>query len=150
MNEVENKKPVSQARPEINSTVNEPASDALPSYAKASVKGTLAKEEVQEALRRCVAVPELVTVKEVRKSYKPDGAEAATQKIKVMSGTSIEDAEAHELSLVGIELDPVKAVNKKYRIVDYTLGLEANMSGGRFGGYAATGFKLMVTRLEEV
>lgn len=133
-----------------NNNVNEPASDVLPSYAKASVKGTLAKEEVQEALRRCVAVPDLVTVKEVRKSYKPEGAEAATQKIKVMSGTSIEDAESHELSLVGIELDPVKAVNKKYRIVDYTLGLEANMNGGRFGGYAATGFKLMVTRLEEV
>lgn len=145
----ENKKNVNQTN-SANNNVNEPASDVLPSYAKASVKGTLAKEEVQEALRRYVAIPELVTVKEVRKAYKPEGADMATQKIKVMSGTSIEDAESHELSLIGIELDPVKAVNKKYRIVDYTLGLEANMSGGRFGGYAATGFKLMVTRLEEV
>lgn len=141
---------VNQVSPENNNTVKEITPDALPSYAKASVKGTFAEEEVQKALRRYLAVPELVTVKEVRKSYKPEGAEVATQKIKVMSGTSIEDAESHELSLVGIELDPVKAVNKKYRIVDYTLGLEANMSGGRFGGYAATGFKLMVTRLEEV
>lgn len=150
MTELEKQKPVNHTNAANNGDINKPASDALPSYAKASVKGTLAKEEVQKALRRCVAIPESVIVKEVRKAYKPEGAEAATQKIKVMSGTSIEDAESHELSLVGIELDPVKAVNKKYRIVDYTLGLEANMSGGRFGGYAATGFKLMVTRLEEV
>lgn len=133
-----------------NNTINETASDAKPSYAKASVKGTLAEEEVQKALRQCVTVPGQVTVKEVRKSYKPEGADTTTQKIKVMSGTSIENAESHELSLIGIELDLVKAVNKKYRIVDYTLGLEANMNGGRFGGYAATGFKLMVTKLEEV
>lgn len=146
----ENDTAVNQVNPENNNTVKEIILDVLPSYAKASVKGTLAKEEVQKALWRYVAIPELVIVKEVRKAYKPEGAEAATQKIKVMSGTSIEDAESHELSLIGIELDPVKAVNKKYRIVDYTLGLEANMSGGRFGGYAATGFKLMVTRLEEV
>lgn len=146
----ENDTAVNQVNPENNNTVKEIIPDVFPSYAKASVKGTLAKEEVQKALWRYVAIPELVIVKEVRKAYKPEGAEAATQKIKVMSGTSIEDAESHELSLIGIELDPVKAVNKKYRIVDYTLGLEANMSGGRFGGYAATGFKLMVTRLEEV
>lgn len=146
----DNKKPVNQTNNVNNGDINKTAPDALPSYAKASVKGTFAEEEVQKALRRYLAVPELVTVKEVRKSYKPEGADMSTQKIKVMSGTSIEDAESHELSLVGIELDPVKAVNKKYRIVDYTLGLEANMSGGRFGGYAATGFKLMVTRLEEV
>ncbi len=67
-----------------------------------------------------------------------------------MSGTSIEDAVSLDLILVDTELDPKNAVNKKYHIIDYTFALEANMSAGTFGGYAAKGLKLMVTRLEEV
>lgn len=67
-----------------------------------------------------------------------------------MSGTTIEDAVSHELTLFNTELDPVEAVNKKYRIIEYVFALEANMNAGKFGGYAAKGLKLMVTKLEEV
>ena len=61
----ENDTAVNQVNPENNNTVKEIILDVLPSYAKASVKGTLAKEEVQKALWRYVAIPELVIVKEV-------------------------------------------------------------------------------------
>lgn len=141
---------ISQENPENNNTVSENVLEERPLYSAVSVKGTIAEEKVQKAIRECVSIPKAVIVKEVRKSYKPEGTDTATQKIKVMSGTTIENAASHELTLVGIELDPVEAVNKKYRIVDYTLGLEANMSAGRFNGYSATGLKLMVTKLEEI
>ena len=67
-----------------------------------------------------------------------------------MSGSSLSDAVTLNLVLVNTELDPVTAVNKWFRLMEYTLALEANMTGGRFGGYSATGFKLLVTKLEEV
>ncbi len=66
-----------------------------------------------------------------------------------MCGTSLENAFAFELTLVDAELGD-EAINKKYRIVDYTFALEANMAGGKFSGYAAKGLKLMVSKLEEV
>lgn len=115
-----------------------------------SIKELIAKEDVQKAIKRYVTVPGVVTVKKLRKAFKSEEAKTTTQKIEVLSGTTIEDAVFLELTLLNTELDPVEAVNKKYRIVDCMFSLEANMSGGKFGGYAAKGLKLMVTKLEEV
>ena len=129
---------------------NIPAVDAKTSYRDVSVKELIAKQEVQEAIRRSVVVPETVTVKKLRKAFENKETKTFTQKIEAMSGTTIEDAVSLELTLLDTELDPVEAVNKKYRIIDYTFALEANMSAGKFGGYAAKGLKLMVTKLEEV
>lgn len=120
------------------------------SFTDVSIKELIAKEDVQKAIRHYIAVPDVVTVKKLRKPFKNEEAKTTTQKIGVMSGTTIEDAVSLELTLLDTELDPVEAVNKKYRIIDYMFALEANMSAGKFGGYAATGLKLIVTKLEEV
>lgn len=141
---------VTQAQPASNDTVsgNIPAGKTI--YSDVSIKGLFAKQEVQEAIRRCVCVPDMFTVKKLKNPFENKETKDKTQKIEVMSGTTIEDAVSFELVLLNTELDPVKAVNKKYRIIDYTFALEANMSGGKFSGYAATGLKLVVTKLEEV
>ena len=115
-----------------------------------SIKELIAKEEVQKAFQRYVAVPDIVTIKRLRNPYENKETKIVTQKIEAMTGTTLEDAVSVELTLLNTELDPVKAVNKKYRIIDYTFALEANMKAGKFLGYAAKGLKLMVTRLEEV
>lgn len=115
-----------------------------------SVKETFADPEVQKSIRRLAYVPQIVTVKKARNPFENKDTKSKTQKIEVMSGTTIEDAVSFELTLLDTELDPVAAINKKFRIIDYTLGLSANMKGKDFLGYAATGLKLTVTRLEEV
>jgi len=128
-----------------------------PIFSEARIKEVVSRQEMQKALRECVHVPDMVIVKKVRKAFEPKKdenqtetqAQTKTQKIEGICGTSLEDAESIELTLVGIELGG-GAVNKKYRIVDCTLGLIANMNGGNFGGYSATGLKLMVTKLEEI
>lgn len=145
---MEIKNVTNQTKPENNTSGNMPA--AKTNYPDVSVKELLAKQEVQEAIRRYAAVPDVVTVKKLRNPFENEETKTITQKIEVMSGTTIEDAVSLELTLLGTELDPKEAVNKKYRILDYTFALEANMSAGRFGGYAAKGLKLMVTKLEEV
>lgn len=130
--------------------VNKNISAEKPSYSDVSIKELFAKQEMQEAIRRFVHIPDMVTVKKLRNPFENKETRDKTQKIEVMSGTTIEDAVSFELTLLNTELDPVKAVNKKYRITDYSFALEANMSGGKFGGYAAKGLKLIVTKLEEV
>lgn len=146
----ENKNTANQVKPENNSTVGGNIPAVKPNYSDVSIKELIAKLEVQEAIRRYAAVPNVVTVKKLRNPFENEETKTTTQKIEVMSGTTIEDAVSLELTLLDIELDPKKAVNKKYRIIDYTFALEANMSKGNFGGYAAKGLKLMVTKLEEV
>ena len=47
-------------------------------------------------------------------------------------------------------LDPVHAINKKYKIVEYELAMNSNMVGKNFQGYSATGLKLLIKKLEEV
>ena len=141
---------LNQAKPANSSTTSGNIPVERSSYSAVSLKELIAKQEVQEALRRYVDVPDLLTIKKLRKAFDNKETKTITQKIVAMSGTTIEDAVTHELTLLGMELNPVEAVNKKYRIIDYTLGLEANMSAGKFNGYVATGLKLMVTRLEEV
>lgn len=141
-----------QEKPENNNTVNGniPTVDKKLSSSTVSIKELFAKPEVQEAIRLHVSVPELVTIKELKNPFENKETKTVTQKIKAMSGTTIEDAVSYELTLLDTALDPVAAVNKKYRITDYSFALEANMSGGKFNGYAAKGLKLMVTKLEEV
>lgn len=147
----DNKKPVNQTQSANNGTVNEMPSDGKINYPDVSVKELLAKQEVQSAIRRYVSVPETVTVKKVKSPFTNKETKDKTQKIEAISGTTIEDAFSCELTLLNTsELDPVEAVNKKYRIADYKFALEANMSGGKFGGYAATGLKLMVSKFEPV
>lgn len=137
-----------QATPE--NAAGRTAPDEKPYYPDVKVKGLIAEKGVQEAIRPYVKVPDVVIPKKVKNPFKNEETKATTQKIEAMAGTTIENAVPIELTLLGTQLDPVEAVNKKYRIIDYTLALEANMSGGRFNGYAATGLKLIVTRLEEV
>lgn len=146
----ENKNALTQEKPENNGTDNRniPAEKTI--YSDVSIKELIATKEVQEAIRRCVYLPDIFTVKKLKNPFENKQTKDKTQKIEVMSGTTIEDAVSFELVLFNTELDPVKAVNKKYRIIDYKFALEANMSAGKFSGYAATGLKLIVTKLEEV
>lgn len=141
-------KETNQVIPKINASGDNSA--VKTSYSDVSIKELVAKKEVQEAIQRYAAVPENMTIKKIRKAFENKETKTITQKIEAMSGTTIEDAVYFELTLLNTELDPVEAVNKKYRILDYMFALDANMSGGKFNGYAATGLKLMVTRLEEV
>lgn len=146
----ENKNALTQEKPENNGTDNRniPAEKTI--YSDVSIKKLIETKEVQEAIRRCVYLPDIFTVKKLKNPFENKETKDKTQKIEVMSGTTIEDAVSFELFLLNTELDPVKAVNKKYRIIDYKFALEANMSAGKFSGYAATGLKLIVTKLEEV
>lgn len=146
----ENNIAVNQEKPEDNSTASGNISAAKSNFRDMSIKELIAKPEVQKTIQRYVTVPKVVTVKKLKKPFKNEETKATTQKIEAMSGTTLEDAVSLELTLLNTELDPVEAVNKKYRIIDYTFALDANMSSGKFSGYAATGLKLIVTRLEEV
>lgn len=139
-----------QEKPANISTANEISLDADPYFWDWSIKELMAKEEVQKAILSYVHPPKEVTIKKLRKPFTNDETKTTTQKAEVMSGTTIEDAVSFELTLLGTGLDPVKAINKKYHIIDYSFALEANMNAGKFGGYAAKGLKLIVTKLEEV
>lgn len=141
-------KETNQATPE--STTSKIVPTEKPFFSEVSIKELVAKPEVQEAIRHHIHVPEIVTVKKVRKSFENKETKTKTQKIEVMSGTTIEDAITFELVLVDTEIDPVAAINKKYRIVDYTVALDANMKERNFLGYAAKGLKVLVTKFEEV
>ena len=146
----ETKSTLTQTEPANNVTdsKNIPAEKNI--YSDVSIKELIATKEVQEAIRRCVYLPDIFTVKKLKNPFENKETKDKTQKIEVMSGTTIEDAVSFELTLLNTELDPVKAVNKKYRIIDCKFALEANMEGKKFLGYSATGLKLVVTKLEEV
>lgn len=137
-----------QAMPETTATGIAPVEKV--NFMDAGVKATILDPEVQKAIRHCVYVPDVVIVKKVRKPFKPDDAEQASQTIEGIGGTSLDDAFHLKLSLVGMELNPEDAINKKFRIIDCTVGLTANMKEAKFIGYAATGFKLTVTKMEEI
>lgn len=120
------------------------------SPAEIRLKEAFEEEDVQKVFRRRFPVPDVVIVKSLRNPFQNEETKDTTQKIEVMGGTTIEDAVSFEVTLLNTALDPVAAVNKKYRLIDYKFAPTANMSGGKFGGYAAKGLKLIVTRLEEV
>lgn len=119
-------------------------------FADVRVKDIIAKPDIQAAIRRYVSVPKDVIIKKVSNASK----DHHTQKIEFMYGSTIFDA-VHGQGTISDDtnrrfLDPENAINKKYRIVDYSFALEANMSGGNFGGYSATGLKLVIKKLEEL
>lgn len=121
-------------------------------FADASIKEIIADPVIQSALKARLQAPPQVLIKKIRKPYRPKNADEdtpETQKVEAVYGTSLMDVQTIDMTLVGITLDK-QAINHYYRIVDYTYGLIANMSGSNFSGYSATGFKLLITRLEEV
>lgn len=127
-------------------------SNKTTNFANVSVKEVIATPVVQSALKTYLREPKEVVIKKVRKPYKPKDADEntpATQKVEAICGSSLMDAEAIEMTLVGIEIDE-QSINHIYRISEYTYGLIANMVNKNFSGYSATGFKLLVTKLEEV
>ncbi|MCM1253974.1 MAG: hypothetical protein NC321_14240 [Clostridium sp.] len=126
--------------------------DVKPAYMDitgVSVKELLARPEVQAALQKLVFLPEVVVVKKVRKPFEDKETKTTSQKIEVISGTTLEDFLSFELTLLNAELKE-EAINKKFRIVDFTFALSANMKDGKFSGYAARGLRVMATKLEEV
>ena len=128
---------------------NSNSTEKKPLYADVSLKELFAKEEVQNALEKCLNIPKLVIIKKVRKPYKSPDTGITTQKVEAVSGTSLADMVTANFTLVEIKIDPVKAINKTYRILECTLGLNANMNGKNFNGYSATGLKLLVTKIEK-
>lgn len=119
-------------------------------FMDAKVKELIAKPDIQAAIRRYVSVPKDVIIKKVGNASK----DHHTQKIEFMYGETIEDA-VHGKATIYDEkhvqfLNPENAINKRHRIVEYELALEANMVGGNFGGYSATGLKLVIKKLEEI
>lgn len=119
-------------------------------YTDAKVKELLAKPDIQAAMRNYISVPDIVIIKKVGKA----SMEHHTQRIEYMAGETIMDAIHGQATITDDThtqfIDPVNAINKRYRIVDYNLALEANMSGKDFQGYSATGLKLAIKKLEEV
>lgn len=114
------------------------------------IKDMFASLKMQEAIRDYLHIPEVVIIKKLKSPYENKDTKEITQKLHVMGGTTIEDAISFDVTLLNTTLDPVAAVNKKYRLIDYKFALIANMNGKDFGGYAAKGLKVVVTRLEEV
>ena len=119
-------------------------------YTDAKVKELLAQPDIQAAMRNYISVPDNIVIKKVGKA----STEHHTQRIEYMAGETIMDA-LHGQGTITDDthtqfLDPVNAINKRYRIADYNLALEANMSGREFQGYSATGLKLNIKKLEEV
>lgn len=121
-----------------------------PPFMDASVKEAFAAQEVQAAIKKQLHIPSTVFLKKIRAPYTDKETKIKTQKIEAVSGTSIADVVALKFTLINQEVDAVNAINKEYRIVDYSLALDAIMSGKNFQGYSATGFKLLVTKIEEV
>lgn len=124
--------------------------ESIPDFSHVSVKETLAKPEVQAVLKKSLNIPQNYVIKKVSKP----STEFHTQKIDALIGTTLEDAQSVKFTILDETdkqfLDPVQAINKKYQIIDYALGLEANMEGKNFQGYSAKGFKLTVYKLEEI
>ena len=119
-------------------------------YRDIKVKELIAIPEIQEIVKRHVEIPHTVLVKKVRSPYVDKKNEITTQKIEAVSGTSILDVVTVDLTLVDCTIDAEKSINRLYHIDEYTLALDANMSGGKFTGYSPVGMKLLVTKFEEV
>lgn len=133
-----------------NNTINKAINETKSLFSEASIKELIAMQDVQAAIRQHVSIPGRVLIKEVRNPYLNKETGITTQKVKAVSGTSLLDMVSSELTLVNTELDPVKSINKLYRLVDYTFALDANMVNRQFMGYSAKGLRLMVTKLEEI
>lgn len=135
---------------DINNVNNGKTTEKLINFFDLSVKSLIAEPDVQAALKKHIFVDKRLIVKKVNKP----STEYHTQKIEGIIGSTLEDATAIKFTIFDEKdtyfLDPVESINKKYQIIDYNLGLEANMSGKDFKGYSATSLKLIVTKIEEV
>lgn len=119
------------------------------SLSKIKLKNIWEHPEIQRIVKQFIDFPQIVYVREVNKRSEKYN----TQKVEAYGGTGFADMIRVNFTISGENasfLDPVQSINKWYRIIDYTLGLVANTSGGGFSGYSATGLKLVVSRLEEV
>lgn len=119
-------------------------------FSEAKIKDLLAVEEIQTGLRKLVSIPTIIMIKSVRNPFKNDDTGETTQKIHAVAGTTLEDMSEVDFTLVNTTLDAEQAINKRFKIEKYTLGLEANMRGGNFNGYQARGLRLFVTQLEQM
>lgn len=122
--------------------------------ATASVKDTLAQLDFSQFLE----IPESVVIKDVKTSYKYDDDnkrtnEIAKQTITAIAGTTIDNAYQIVFDYVGQPLndDTIESVlDTRLAIKQSHVSLVANMVKGRFNGYSATGFKLVVTELAPI
>jgi len=119
-------------------------------YMNVRIKDLLSQIELQSAISSHVCVPDEMFIKKVSKP----STDHHTQKIEFIYGKSIMDA-MHGQGTIYDEtdkqfLDPVHAINKKYKIVEYELAMNSNMEGKKFQGYSPTGLRLLIKKLEEV
>lgn len=112
------------------------------------VKELLSDEMVQKAIKDLVLVPNIIIIKQVKKPFTNEETKITTQKISAVSGTTLQDMVSVDFTLVGVTIDPIDSINKEFKIIEYSLALEANMRGGNFNGYSATGLKLMISGIE--
>ena len=112
------------------------------------VKELLSDEMFQKAIKDLVLVPNIIIIKQVKKPFTNEETKITTQKISAVSGTTLQDMVSVDFTLVGVTIDPIDSINKEFKIIEYSLALEANMRGGNFNGYSATGLKLMISGIE--
>lgn len=145
-------KNMEDTKTDVNSSNSPKMAEEKPLYSKVSVKTLLSDPDVQAVLTKKVAVPLTVTIQSVKKPFgDKDNKDAPTiQKIHSVAGTSFLDMIEVDFVLVGEKLDGEYAIHKQYKLIDYSLALDANMVGRNFAGYSATGMKLLVTKIEEV
>ncbi|QHS02491.1 hypothetical protein [Pediococcus acidilactici] len=122
----------------------------MENYKEVKIKELLADETIQKAIRGKVSVPQTILIKQVKKAYKNEEKNETTQKIHAISGTTLENMVELDFTLINQKLDGVEVINKYFKILDYSFAFEANMRGGNFNGYSATGLKLLVNKLEPV
>jgi len=114
------------------------------------IKELIANETIQRVIKNEVFIPEIIIIKQVKNPFTNKDTNETTQKIHAVAGTSLADMVELDFTLSGQTIDPVEAINKNYKMLEYSCSLVANMHGGNFNGYSATGLKLIVTKMEEV
>lgn len=120
-------------------------------YANVKIKELISDNKIQEVLKELIEVPKKVLIKQVKNPFTNKETNETTQKIHAVSGTSLADMVEIDFTIVGNEtLDGVQSINKMYEIDEFKVSLEANMRGGTFNGYSATGLKILVTKLTEI
>lgn len=119
-------------------------------YKNVKVKEMMALPALQKVIDEYVDFPKKVLIKQVREPYKNKDTKETTQKVHAVAGKTLIDVLELDLVLLECSIDPEEAINKEYMIQEYRLALDANMNKGNFQGYAPTGLKIIVTKLEEI
>lgn len=122
-----------------------------PLFTEVKIKDQFTSRAVQRILQDSVTVPTEVIIKQVRSPFENQDTHEVTQKVHAVAGNSLTDMVELDFTLIGGQtIDGKESINKKYKIMDYNFSLNANMRGGNFNGYAATGLKLLVTKIEQI